>query len=33
MELFQGSLRDECLNIYWFLFLEYSQKKTQPMEQ
>jgi len=27
VESFNGSLRDECLNIYWFLSLEKAQEK------
>lgn len=29
IESFNGSLRDECLNVRWFLLLEDAQKKIE----
>ncbi|TCW15049.1 integrase-like protein [Raoultella sp. BIGb0138] len=29
VESFNGSLRDECLNVHWFLLLEDAQEKIE----
>jgi len=29
LESFNGSLRDECLNVHWFLSLEDTQEKIE----
>jgi len=33
IESFNGSLRDECLNIHWFLSLEDAQEKIEHWRQ
>ena len=33
IESFNGSLRDECLNVHWFLSLEDAQKKIEHWRQ
>lgn len=33
VESFNGSLRDECLNVHWFLSLEDAQEKIEHWRQ
>ena len=33
VESFNGSLRDECLNVHWFLSLEDAQDKIEGLRQ
>lgn len=33
IESFNGSLRDECLNVHWFLSLEDAQEKIEHWRQ
>lgn len=33
IESFNGSLRDECLNVHWFLSLEDAQMKVENWRQ
>lgn len=33
IESFNGSFRDECLNLYWFLSLEDAQSKIEALRQ